>query len=204
MSTFSIGQMNQLGDALEAADYTAADITRLGQSGNNLINIRGVFRGTHEIHLVDHIIDLSVPCKLPFNNAERVSPAKTGIVKLEKCDDDLYIDGVKLALFLSESQKSGKNIGGHDLRKELEARGDNVGGSIFDYLVVHPGLWPESWKKDAQGITIHVFFWGDIFRRSHGYLCVRCGYWREGRVVSYFRRLGYGWGSYCPSASLAS
>ncbi len=35
MSHFSSGQLNQLGNALEAADWTTDDVTRLGQSGKD-------------------------------------------------------------------------------------------------------------------------------------------------------------------------
>ncbi len=33
MSHFTSGQLNQLGDALEAAEWTAEDVTNLGQAG---------------------------------------------------------------------------------------------------------------------------------------------------------------------------
>ncbi len=153
---------------------------------------------------LEALIDLSVPCKLPFNGAERVSPAKTGVVKLEKRGDDLCLDGVKLELVLSENQKGGKVIGGHDLRKEREAAGGNVSASILDKCVENPALWPESWKKDAQGNTVYVFFWDDIFRSSDGNLYVRYGFWSEGEVVSDYSWLGHVWSGDYPSASRAS
>src|SRR3989344_8189772 len=131
------------------------------------------------------VIDFSVPCKLPFNGAERVSPAKSGIFELEKRDDDLYLDGVKLGLVLSENQKGGKVIVGHELRKEREAKGGNVSASVLDKCVERPELWPEAWKKDDQGNAIYVYFWDDIFRNpANDHLYVRYGYWNEGKVVS--------------------
>lgn len=153
---------------------------------------------------LEALIDLSVPCKLPFNGAERVSPAKSGIVKLERRGDDLYIDGKKIELFLSAGQKGDSYIVGHDLRKELEARGGNLSGSVLDHLEAHPELWPESWKKDSQGNTIYVFFWDDIFRYSDGYLYVRYGYWRGGRVVSNYNWLDNNWNGNNPAASVAT
>ena len=155
--------------------------------------------------MIDHLIDLSIPCNLPFGGAERVSPAKSGIVKLERKGDDLYLDGVKLELVLSENQKGGKVIGGHDLRTELEAKGGNLSAKILDECVGTPALWPDSWKKDAQGNTIYVFFWDDIFRGpSDDVLYVRYGFWREGEVVSSYHWLDRGWGGDGPSVSPAS
>lgn len=149
---------------------------------------------------LEALIDLAVPCRLPFNGAERVSPAKSSIVKLEKRDDDLYLDGKKINLFLSKKQKSGV-IGGHDLRKVLETRGGNISAKVLDKLVEYPELWPESWKKDSQGNTIYVCFWDDIFRSSDGGLYVRYGYWDDGEVVSNDYWLGYDWYGHDPAAS---
>ena len=152
-SLYSIDLLKELSYGFEEDGYTAEQVKALRAHGR-LTAMLGVLRGTHEIRPIDHIIDLAVPCKLPFNGAERVSPAKSGVVKLEKHGDDLYLDGVKLALFLSEKQKGGKVIGGHDLRKELEAKGGNVSASILDKCVESPALWPESWKKDDQGVYL--------------------------------------------------
>lgn len=190
-------------EKLEAAGFTPAEVTSLAQSGQ-LAEFRGVLRGTHEIRVIEHVIDLSVPCALPFNGAERVSPAKSGIVRLERRGDDLYLDGRKVNLFLSEAQKAGSQVG-YDLRKEVEARGGNASAKVLDYLVEHPNLWPEHWKKDDQGRTVYVLFWDDIFRGpSVGRLCVRYGCWRGGRVVSDYGWLGGDWRGSGPAASLAN
>lgn len=203
-SLYTIDQMKWLSDRFEEDELTPDEVNALAESGR-LRNIRGVLRGTHEIRAINHIVDLSVPCKLPFNGAERVSQAKSGVVKLERRGDNLYLDGEKINLFLSAGQQGDSYIVGHDLRKELEARGGNLGGSILDHLVAHPEMWPESWKMDSQGNTIYVYFWDDIFRHpTNGRLCVRCGYWLEGEVVSRYRWLGNGWDRHHPAASVAS
>ncbi len=156
-------------------------------------------------HPIAHIIDLSVPCKLPFDGAERVNLAKSGVVKLRRRGDGLCLGGVKLSLFLSENQKGGKVIGGHELRKELEARGNNLSAKILDYLEEHSELWPGSWKRDEDGNTIYVYFWDDIFRGpSSGRLCIRFGVWRASRVVSSFSWLDLDWNRCDPAASLTS
>lgn len=202
-SLYSIDLMKELSDGFEEDGFTPEEVKSILSRGR-LREFRGVIRGTHEIRPIDHIIDLAVPCKLPFKGAERVSSAKSGIVKLERRGDDLYIDSKKIELFLSKKQKGGSYIVGHDLRKELEARGGNLSGSVLDHLEAHPELWPEPWKKDDQGNTIYVFFWDDIFRNSGGSLYVRCGYWDEGGVVSHCSWLDDGWYRRSPSASVAS
>lgn len=203
-SLYSIDLLKELSDGFEEDGYTPEEVKALRSHGYLRATLR-VLRGTHEIRPIDHIVDLAVPCKLPFTGAERVSPAKTGVVKLERRDDDLYLNGKKINLFISEKQKGDKAIGGHDFRKELEARGGNVSAKVLDHLVDYPQMWPESWKKDDQGNTIYVYFWDDIFRSpSRGGLYVRYGCWHGGRVVSNYDWLGSGWHSNDPSASVAS
>lgn len=201
-SLYTIDHLKAFSDQLEEDGYLPDEFAKLGQKGR-LRAMLGVIRGTHEIRLIDHVLDLSVPCKLPFNGAERVGPTKSGVVKLERRGDDLYLDGKKIELFLSEKQKKDVH-GGHDLRKELEVKGGNVSATILDHLVAHPELWPENWKKDNQGNTIFVYFWDDIFCYSGGRLCVRGGFWGGGGVVSDYDWLDSDWGRLGPSASLAS
>lgn len=173
---------------LSPGKRSATDVYRLLQavkdSPSKADDFLKVLDGTHEVKPIDHVIDLGSLCKLPFDGAERMNPPKSGIVKLERKGDTLYIDGKSINLFLSKKQKDGWSIGGNDLRRMLEARGGNISAKVLDYLVAHPELWPESWKRVA-GSTIYVLFWGDIFRKStNGSLCVRHGYWDNGKVIS--------------------
>lgn len=184
-----------LGDGLLAIIRDRRDLAQ------QFINVA---RGLAEIRPINHTIDLAVPCKLPFKGAERISPAKSGVVKIERRGGNLYIDGKKIELFHSAGQQGDSHIVGHELRKEFEAKGGQCGGSILDHLVAHPELWPESWKRDENGDTIFVYFWDDIFRGSDGGLCVRYGYWSAGRVVSYHDWLDYVWYRFRPSASVVS
>lgn len=200
MSTiYSIGSMNQLSDALEKVGFTPDELTKLRQP-KVLSGVLGIIRETHEIKPIDYIIDLSVPCELPFAGAENISAKKSGVVKLERRGDDLFVDGQKINLFLSDQQKVGTH-GGHGLRQVLEARGGNQSAKLLDHLKAHPELWPESWKNDSQGRKLCIFFWDDIFRRSDGDLYVRFGYWNDGEVVSDYRWLYGGWDVGSPSAS---
>ncbi len=153
----------------------------------------GVLHGTHEIKPIDHFIDLSYHCMLPFSGAERMSPPKSGIVKLERRGDELFLDGKTINLFLSWQQKANVVIVGHEFPKEVEKRGSNISAKVLDYLVAHPGLWPESWKNKDGGI-IDIFFLDDIFRDpGSNYLCARHGCWIEDKIVPGYRWLHTEW-----------
>jgi hypothetical protein len=138
----------------------------------------GVLRGTHEIKPLEHTIDLSIPCMLPSANLglERVSPPKSGVVKLRRQGDILYLDGKPLSLLAVDAQMSGVTV-----RKVVDESGGNVSAKVLDYLIKCSELWPESWKEDTNGRPIQVFFLGDTFRRSSiaNFLFVRYGYWHQ-------------------------
>jgi hypothetical protein len=55
MSSYPEGQAHQLMKRLEAEGFTPDDVTKLGQY-KNLSDIRGLFRGTHELRIVKHVI----------------------------------------------------------------------------------------------------------------------------------------------------
>ncbi|MCR4274484.1 MAG: hypothetical protein NUW02_00315 [Candidatus Campbellbacteria bacterium] len=204
-SEISVGVSHELAITATKVGFEPKDFATLAHSEDKMAGILGVLRGTHEVKPIDHVIDLGSPAKLPFDGAVLEVHRGEGVVKLERRGDDLYLDGKPLNLFLSRKQKNGGVIGGYDLRKELEKRGNNVSAKVLDHLVAHPELWPESWKKDAQGNTVYVFFWDDIFRYPASVdLCVRYASWDEGTVVSVRRWLGSNWHGSDPAASSAS
>jgi len=127
-----------------------------------------------------YIIDFANAPRLPFDGAEVVKHEGEingkKVVEIElRSDDNLYLDGKKVVLHLSERQMGDKRIVGHEIRKELED-GTQVllNSNVLDALYGHPELFPEHWKKNEQGETLYIFFWGSIFRNpSHGTLYVR-------------------------------
>ena len=150
-------------------------------------------------------IDLSVPCRLPFTGAENMSPGMSGIVKLEKRGEDLYLDNNKFYLFLPEKQAGEKLVFGYDLCKEIEIRGGNTRAKILDALCSDPTFWPESWKKGLDGKPLYVSFWGDTFRDpSNNEMYVRYGSWYHNRrtVSHYYYWLGSLFGRERPVASI--
>ena len=147
-------------------------------------------------------LSLDACARLPFAGAVLEVHRGSGVVKVERKLDGIYVGGKRPGSFLSEGQKGGKVIQGHKLRKEVEARGKNLSAVLLDFFVEHPTLWPEEWKKDSQGNTLYVFFWDDVFRNpSRDNLYVRYGYWKKGRVVSNYNWLDNDWNGNNPAAS---
>lgn len=174
MSTLSIGLLNQLGDALEAAGYTPKDITKLRSSGK-LGEIKNVLKGNAEITLVTHTIDGDAdPFMLSGWTVE--AHQKTGAMKIERRGDDLYINDKKIELYLSKRQVGNKTIVGHKLREEVSKK-EILNANVLDYLLAHLELIPKHWKKDENGNIRYIFFWGTIYRHSDGSLYVRFLYW---------------------------
>lgn len=76
------------------------------------------------------------------------------------------VDLSKMSLHLLDEQKNGY-IEGDELRKELESK-NILNANVLDYLLENPNFIPEEWKGK------YIFFWGTVYRRSDGRLCVRC------------------------------
>ena len=161
MSTvFSIGQMNQLGDALELAGFTPDEVTKL-RNFPQLKDLKSVINGQAQITIAKHVIDMDAnPC-VPDN--WKVESHKKG--------GQLEWTSEKVKLYLSLEQQGEKCVEGNKLRKELEAQ-PVCNANLLDYLLAYPELIPESWKGKA------ICFWGTIYRSSDGDLCVRCLYFR--------------------------
>jgi len=158
-TTYSIGAMNQLGDALENAGFSTEDVTKLKQF-RNFKGLRDVLNGKAEISYPEHLIDC---------DANPFIPAGWSVEEHKK-GGPLKFDPSKISLYLSKKQKKG-SIEGNDLRKEL-ANQPVLNANVLDYLLAHPELIPEEWKGKA------VFFWGTIYRNSDGSLYVRYLLWR--------------------------
>ena len=189
----------------KTADRVQAMLNFIG--GDDVLDALMAGRARLEIVLIKHTVDLGAPPRLPFDGAEVVKHKGTGVVEIElRQDDHLYVGGKKVELFLSTRQMGSKAIVGHELLVELEG-GKQVllNSNVLGYLCDHPELFPEHWKKDANGETRYIFFWGSIFRNpSGGNLYVRCLCWSGGRLYRSRNWLGNDWGRRCPSASLAS
>ncbi|MGE5541321.1 MAG: hypothetical protein ACM3TU_03520 [Bacillota bacterium] len=162
-----VGQANELKLAFRRADFSNDDIKRLCE-GNVLADVRSVLRGHASITVVEHAIDCDAD---PFNPWE-----KDGwTVEEHQKGGTFKWDASQVELYLASGQKNGKYIEGNKLRKELSDKSVPVlNANVLDYLLANPHLIPEEWKRDGQGRRRAVFFWGTIYRRCDGILCVRC------------------------------
>ena len=181
MSTFSIGSLNQLGDALESANWTAEDVTKLKQF-KELRRIKELLSGKAFIAYPEHIIDCDADPFVPED--WKVEEHKKG--------GQLKFDPAKILLHLFKNQKNG-GVNGHDLWKKIFGK-PLMNANILDYLLDHPELIPKDWKGK------YIFFWGTIYRDPNNNLCVR--YLRLGGSSSYWYHflLDYNFGGECPAA----
>ncbi len=155
-SIYSIGLLNQLADALENANFSAGDVTKLKQFGN-LKGIKDVLYGSAEI--IEHLINCDADPYLP--NGWSVEEHQKG--------GQFSFNPTKVELYLSK-----KSIVGNDLRKEIKSK-KVLNANVLDYLLDQPELIPDDWKEK------HVFFFGTIYRDSGDNLYVRCLHWHGSR-----------------------
>ena len=161
-SKYSIGEMNQLADALERAGFASSDVTRLKQF-KDLSKIKQLLNGYAEIIPISHIVDCDMVPERHSDFLLRYQVAehrKMGKVKLENRDGKLYVNGLEVIRFLSKEQKDQGIIEGNKIRQELASK-VTLNVCILDYLLEHRELIPEEWEK---GFT-NLYFWGTIFHR---------------------------------------
>ena len=146
-------------------------------------------------------VDLESSPKLPSKDFEVESHVGIGGAIVQKRDDGLYVDNLKVILHLSERQQGGKHLKGYELREELTGK-PVLNANVLDALYENPYLIPESWKKDENGKIRYIFFWGTIFRHRVGSLNVRYLDF-SGRWQWDWHWLGHDWRSDYPAAVLA-
>lgn len=183
-TTYSIGQMNQLGDALEAAGFTPDDVTKL-RSFSRLGEFKNVLKGHANIVTAKHIVDLDAYPYLP-NNWKVEEYTRGG--KFE-------FDPTKIVLYRDLEQLNGGTIVGSKLREKLKGA---FNANLLDFYLAHPELIPEEWKGQL------VFFWGTIYRSSGGSLYVRYLLWSDDRWYWDYCWLGRSFSDDCPCVVLAS
>lgn len=181
------------------SDLMLNDIKKFA-SGDTAKTLLPAVRGTGVNQIMKHLVDLAgdlIPKEWK----------KQGGWKIEKRvgDGTLELDPSKLVLHFSPNQKDNKFIEGKRLRKELEKNMVPVlNACVLDYLIAHPEIIPEEWKVDEKGNTRYIYFWGTVYRRWHGYLCVRCLCWEDGVWLWRYHGLDRGWRVQSPAAILES
>ncbi len=187
-----VGQANELKLAFRKANYTNDDIKRLCE-GSVLADVRNVLLGHAEVKTLEHLIDL---------NADPFVPGGWSVEQHQQGGPFKW-DPKAVEFYLSEPQRKEKFIEGNKLRRELENK-PVLNANVLDYLLAHPCLIPEEWKKDEKGRLRYIFFWGTIYRDSDGGVGVRCLYWHYGRWHCGGDWLAHGWYVGSPAALRAS
>lgn len=108
----------------------------------------------------------------------------------------------KNAVLHLEPEQAVGYIRGDILAERMKEKG--LSASVLDYLLEHPEEIPDEWKKNKDGDTNFIYFWGTIYRNSDGYLYVRCLYFYEGHWRRDYSWLDGNWVSRHPSAVSAS
>ncbi len=178
----------ELGDAAVGVGFTPSELRELAGRKDLLELVRPAVRGQDQV-----IVDC---------DAEPFKP-KDWKVEEHKKGGQLLLNLPKIKLHFSLNQQGGRVIEGNKLRKELVSE-SVLNANVLDYLLAYPKLIPEDWKRDANGNTRHIFFWGTIYRSSHGFLCVLFLSWDDGAWFRGSRWLESVWRGISPAAVLAS
>ena len=182
----------EIQDAMRRNGITP-DILKKITSGDFFAGVRDVANGYAEIKPIEHLIDCDSDPFVP-NGWKVEEHQKGGAFKFDAAQVQLYLD---------KGQQKGGYIEGNKLRKLLAGK-PVLNANVLDYLLKHPELIPDDWKKDSSGNTRYIFFWGSIYRSSGGYLCVRYLCWGGGRWRWGARWLGDVWSGDGPAALHAS
>lgn len=152
MSSYSIGAMNQLGDALQKVGFTNEQITALRSDSDRLEMLRFVIEGKAGFFLNLHTVNLSVFPTLPKKWDKRQMSAQDqhdapvwSIREHFMGDEEFILPSSRLCLINIKQSSPDflRQIG--ELKAEIK---DSVlaNSILLDYLLEHPWLIPSDWK----------------------------------------------------------
>jgi hypothetical protein len=171
MSTLSIGQMNQLGNVLEEAGFTSAEITQLMQL-KNLSVIRDVLTNVTKNGVADmKVIDLNADASVKKGSGWKVDYHKKG--------GQIIWDPKKFKFFVTPTQEKCPFVEGDKFLEEMN------GQSVFNvnllyFFLENPRLVPTSWQQ------FDVFFWDTRYIDEFGFMRVPYMYYETSPIC-------YGW-----------
>lgn len=215
MSTlYSVGQMNQLGDAFETAGFTPDEVTKLRSS--DLSRIRRLVQGFMVIVEVCFKLVLSKV----FNPAEFIGKdwsvwkgpidgkGLEGEEDRDVREDALTVIEWDQVILETNLQEGETYVKGEDKLCRLKA-GKNIrlGGRAFlslweDYKTNKADSVLEKLRR-AKNVT-RIYFFGLTLRSPRGDRYVLYLYFSDGRWCWHYDWLGYDWGAGARSASLTS
>jgi hypothetical protein len=205
LSTIIIAVFKKMKVGIEIMGWLAEDGKKYLEEACHMLATR--------FHLRSREIDLNVLPRIPSTHAfnpqiEQHKPC--GRVMVEKRDDGLYLDGIKVVLYRAERQLGQREdfLFGHQLRIELEGK-PVLNACLLDFLLDNQEFIPDDWKSNAVGDTwdehiIYVNFWGTVYKRADlgepVATFVRSLCWHRGAWCERFRWSGDGFNHSWPAA----
>lgn len=212
---YSIGQMNQVADALEAAGYTTDDVTKLRSKPDILKEFKFVLGGSAKI--VRESFNLA--CDKAFSPTEFIGQGWTvwkgpvagnGLIGQEDRDvreDDIMVIDWKQVLFEDHLQEKEFSIHGEEkLKRAIASCGIQLGGKAF------LSLW-EDYQANGKNSVLEklrcngfrcIYFFGLCLRSSIGNRSVLRLYANDYRWWWGDNWLSGRWSASRPSISLIS
>ncbi len=160
--SFAFQLAENLADAFFDAGFSSAEVA--GISVDRLKEFKGLLRGYGRIEPVRFNINLGVDPFLPEGwaiQSSRMYSSHSSIIYRE--GDGLYINSRLVRCVPTTDKKKSSS--------PLPAQ-------VLDYLLAHPYLIPDSWKR-MEGHTPHIFFEGTVFKHNTGGDVVR-GMYHDG------------------------
>jgi hypothetical protein len=181
-----VDQAREIKAALRRGNWTNAEIKKACE-GDLLAQARQVLLGHAEIRQLRYVVDCDAdPRVLHLPKGWKVTEHRKG--------GQFLWDSAKVGLYLTKCQKGpDRPIQGTTVHKELKGRPVfNV--NLLEYLLMHPHLIPENWKKVGEGCyQPRIYFWGTIYLDRDGELAVWCLCWHEGRWHKRPEWVGVAW-----------
>lgn len=113
------------------------------------------------------MVNLDAAPKLPFGGATVESHTTGGWVRVQRLNDGLYVDGRKVALYLSEQlferRKGRMLIRSYEFRYELTGK-PVLNANILDALYENINMIPEDYKRNEADKIRFICFWETIYR----------------------------------------
>ena len=164
----SAGLTHELEMAMDRAGGWSPTLVKRMCEGDRLVHIREYLLGLAEIRHPEHLIDCDTAPFIP-QNWQVEEHQKGGFFKWNSAEVKFY---------LSEPQRQDKVIEGNKLRQELADK-PVLNANVLDYLLAHPHLIPEEWKRDEKGCVRGILFLGTTYRGPSNRLFVRLLYWNN-------------------------
>lgn len=183
-SSISVGLAHKMCQAATEAGWSPSDINALAQDKITLSRFLDVRRGIAKIEYPKLSIDCDTDC-MPHQWKSEGWKVWEKYQLPNRIQGKIELDLSKIRLWVSREQQAGKNPTGCALAKELTDQ-PVLSDNVLEALLRHPEHIPEKWKKDENGETLHIYFWGRIYQEpNYGGLHVRFLFfsddrWQEG------------------------